>query len=80
MDKLAGLKLDLLEASKAVETFDVEDIRNMFDQAGYVVEFDNEENCYYAYEADTVAELIEVSIAMIDYLRALGYIGARENI
>lgn len=70
MEKLAGLKLDLLEASKAVETFDVEDVRNMFEQAGYVVEFDNDENCYYAYEDGNVADLIDSSLAMIEDLQA----------
>ena len=70
MDKLTGLKLDLLEASKAVETFNVDDIRNMFDEAAYVVEFDNDERCYYAYEADNVAELIDSGLALVEKLQA----------
>ena len=41
----------------------------MFDQAGYVVEFDNEENCYHAYEADTVAELIYFSKLLAEVLQ-----------
>ena len=70
MKDLVGLKLDLLEASKAIETFNVDDIRNMFDQAGYVIEFDNYESCYYAYEAGNVAELIYSSLAFIEYMQA----------
>lgn len=71
MDKLTGLKLDLLEASKATETFNAGDIKNMFDQAGYVVEFDNDEWCYQAYEASDVDELIAAGLALVESLRKI---------
>ena len=71
MFTLAGLALDLLEARKAVETFEVDDIRNMFEGAAYEVEFDNDKNCYYyAYEAGNVAELINSGLALVESLQA----------
>ena len=70
MFTLAGLALDLSETRKAVGTFDVDDIRNMFDVACYLVEFDHDESCYNAYKAGNAAELIRAGLALIEYLQA----------
>ena len=82
MDKLTGLRFELLGARKSAEKYNlgVEDIRNMFKWAGYENEFDESRYCRWAYKAGYVTELIDVSIAMIDYMKALDFIGARENI
>ena len=68
---LTNLQFDLLEASKAIETFDVDDIRNMFAQAYYLIEFDNDESCYYAYETDNVDDLINSGINLVESLRKI---------